>query len=750
MFSGLNFHIINAKLNGEKIENLKGQIVTLGGKVSDNIYDADVFLTVLKSPARLTRYVSEKVEKPIVSLDWIEECIVAKTRLPFNGHLLASLRTNSKTNDAAESEITGSQGSQRQLDIYSDASSFESGLSADSNLTDDEILEQADETAALDPRFLNTKYECLRPTPLIPRYNQSLIELLDILARDREVNEESLNALSYRHAIAALKAYPKDIESAKEARKIKGIGPKISLQIQLFLETGTIEEAQEIRVSEKFQVLDTFSRVYGVGFKTAQAWYRKGYRTIDDCLKNPKLTENQRVGLDLFKDFQKKMTRRDIEEILEILEKEITAIHPDCKITPVGGYRRGKEFNGDVDVIISHSDEKKSGELLEELTDRLSAKGLLKYKFFYTKSSTVSNLISRKHHMMDRLDKCFCAFYQPSSKIFRQLDIIVVPNIQYPTALLGWTGSRQFERALKLYASKEKNRVFASHDTLLSMDKYQKIEKLGEGTYGIVYKAQNRDTNEVVALKRIRLDNEEEGVPCTAIREISLLKELKHPNIVRLYDVLHTEKKLTLVFEYLDSDLKKFLDTYGGDLEVPTIKQLMYQLLKGIAFCHEHRVLHRDLKPQNLLINNKVILSEDEKGELKLADFGLARAFGIPVRSYSHEVVTLWYRAPDVLMGSRQYNTSIDVWSAGCIFAGTPTEETWPKVSQFPEYKSDFTIYQRIPLESLLPKLDPQGIHLLSKLIEYEPDKRLGAEDALQHPYFEEIRKKDQIQQAPV
>ncbi|CAG8473058.1 3955_t:CDS:10 [Funneliformis caledonium] len=250
------------------------------------------------------------------------------------------------------------------------------------------------------------------------------------------------------------------------------------------------------------------------------------------------------------------------------------------------------------------------------------------------------------------------------------------------------------------------------------MDKYQKIEKLGEGTYGIVYKAQNRDSNEVVALKRIRLDNEEEGVPCTAIREISLLKELKHPNIVRLYDVLHTEKKLTLVFEYLDSDLKKFLDTYGGDLDKDTIKQLMYQLLKGIAFCHEHRVLHRDLKPQNLLIN---------------------------------KVVTLWYRAPDVLMGSRQYSTSIDVWSAGCIFAvlGTPTEETWPRVSQLPEYKNDFAIYNRIPLESILPKLDPSGIDLLSQqLIEYQPEKRISAEDALQHPYFEEIRKKEQSSQA--
>ncbi|KAF9584730.1 cyclin-dependent serine/threonine protein kinase [Lunasporangiospora selenospora] len=292
------------------------------------------------------------------------------------------------------------------------------------------------------------------------------------------------------------------------------------------------------------------------------------------------------------------------------------------------------------------------------------------------------------------------------------------------------------------------------------MDKYQKIEKLGEGTYGIVYKAQNRETNDVVALKRIRLDNEEEGVPCTAIREISLLKELKQNNIVRLYDVLHTEKKLTLVFEFLDSDLKKFLDTYSGDIDATTIKQLMYQLMKGIEFCHEHRVLHRDLKPQNLLIN--------KKGDLKLADFGLARAFGIPVRSYSHEVVTLWYRAPDVLMGSKQYSTSIDIWSAGCIFAemtsgrplfpgssvqdqllkifkilGTPTEESWPGVSRLPEYRPDFPIYNPIPLESIVPKLDAAGIDLLSRLITYNPEKRISAEAALSHPYFDDIRRRE-------
>ncbi|KAJ1933563.1 cyclin-dependent kinase 5 [Kickxella alabastrina] len=322
------------------------------------------------------------------------------------------------------------------------------------------------------------------------------------------------------------------------------------------------------------------------------------------------------------------------------------------------------------------------------------------------------------------------------------------------------------------------------------MDKYQKIEKLGEGTYGIVYKAQNRETHEVVALKRIRLDNEEEGVPCTAIREISLLKELKHPNIVGLFDVLHTEKKLTLVFEFMDSDLKKFIDGYGGDLDPLTVKHLMYQLLCGIAYCHRNRVLHRDLKPQNLLIN--------KRGDLKLGDFGLARAFGIPVRSYSHEVVTLWYRAPDVLMGSRQYDTSIDIWSIGCIFAemstglpflagtsiemqilqifrilGTPidplapkaqpppsldsphiagnhrlfevdkaayAQQLWPSCSQLPEWKTNFPAFRPIPLEPLLPKLSASGIDLLKRLLTYEPQKRISAEEALLHPYFEELR----------
>lgn len=169
-------------------------------------------------------------------------------------------------------------------------------------------------------------------------------------------------------------------------------------------------------------------------------------------------------------------------------------------------------------------------------------------------------------------------------------------------------------------------------------------------------------TGESIALKKIRLDSEDEGIPSTAIREISLLKELQHPNVVSLRDVVHHDfKKLYLVFEYLDQDLKKYMDSQTAPLDLMLVKSYMQQLLKGIAFCHSHRTLHRDLKPQNLLI--------DRQGALKLADFGLARAFGVPVRPYTHEVVTLWYRAPEILLGTKEYSTPVDIWAAGCIFA---------------------------------------------------------------------------------
>ena len=192
------------------------------------------------------------------------------------------------------------------------------------------------------------------------------------------------------------------------------------------------------------------------------------------------------------------------------------------------------------------------------------------------------------------------------------------------------------------------------------LDKYEKIEKVGEGTYGVVYKCQKKDTQEFVALKKIRLENEDEGIPSTSIREISILKQLKHPNIVNLVDLIHGEKKLYLVFEFMDHDLKKFLNLNNGPLPPQLVKSYLYQILLAIKFCHSRRILHRDLKPQNLLI--------DKDGVIKLGDFGLARAFGIPIKTLTHEILTLWYRAPEILLGQREYSTPVDMWSIGLIF----------------------------------------------------------------------------------
>lgn len=192
------------------------------------------------------------------------------------------------------------------------------------------------------------------------------------------------------------------------------------------------------------------------------------------------------------------------------------------------------------------------------------------------------------------------------------------------------------------------------------LDRFLRLQKLGEGTYGVVYKCQNKESQEFVAVKKIRLENEDEGIPSTAIREISILKQLKHPNIVELKDLIHGEKKLHLIFEFLDYDLKKFLDQNNGPLHPQLVKSYLYQLLDGITYCHSKRILHRDLKPQNLLI--------DKDGRIKLADFGLARAFGIPIKTLTHEILTLWYRAPEILLGQKEYSTPVDIWSIGCIF----------------------------------------------------------------------------------
>ncbi|OZC11124.1 hypothetical protein X798_01950 [Onchocerca flexuosa] len=307
------------------------------------------------------------------------------------------------------------------------------------------------------------------------------------------------------------------------------------------------------------------------------------------------------------------------------------------------------------------------------------------------------------------------------------------------------------------------------------LETYEKLEKLGEGTYATVYKGRSRLTEKFVALKEIRLELEE-GAPCTAIREVSILRDLRHANIVTLHDIIHTERILTLVFEYVDRDLKQYLDECQDVISMKNVRLFLVQLLRGLNYCHQRRVLHRDLKPQNLLIN--------EKGELKLADFGLARAKSIPTKTYSNEmsfiliqhevvylesrerlfqVVTLWYRPPDVLLGSTDYSTHIDMWGVGCILfemisghalfpgsaveeqlllifhmLGTPSSSSHPQMCNSSTFRlCRFPHYRPNSLQNACPRIDQHANDLLHRLLQYEGRKRLSAADALQHSFLQ-------------
>ncbi|KAL6279086.1 hypothetical protein ACE6H2_015967 [Prunus campanulata] len=303
--------------------------------------------------------------------------------------------------------------------------------------------------------------------------------------------------------------------------------------------------------------------------------------------------------------------------------------------------------------------------------------------------------------------------------------------------------------------------------TVSAMDAFEKLEKVGEGTYGKVYRAREKATGKIVALKKTRLHEDEEGVPPTTLREVSILRMLsRDPHIVRLMDVKQGQNKegktvLYLVFEYMDTDVKKYIRTFrqsGEYIPSPIVKSLMYQLCKGVAFCHGHGILHRDLKPHNLLMDRKTMM-------LKIADLGLARAFTVPLRKYTHEILTLWYRAPEVLLGATHYSTAVDIWSVGCIFAelvtkqalfpgdselqqllhifrllGTPNEEVWPGVSKLMNWH-EYPQWSPQSLSKAVPNLDVMGLDLLLQMLQYEPAKRISAKKAMEHPYFDDLNK---------
>lgn len=231
------------------------------------------------------------------------------------------------------------------------------------------------------------------------------------------------------------------------------------------------------------------------------------------------------------------------------------------------------------------------------------------------------------------------------------------------------------ERLFKDYT----NRTSINSWSCNNADLYEKVDQVGEGTFGKVYKARFKSKNthnhniksEFVALKKILMENEKEGFPLTAIREIMILKRLNHKNIINLLEIVTSKPSdknknrgnVYLVFEYMEHDLSGLLGR-KFDFSVPIIKVIMKQILLGVDYLHDNNIIHRDIKGANILLNNR--------GEVKLADFGLARIHNPNpniIKQYTNRVVTLWYRSPELLLGAVNYGPAIDMWSVGCVFS---------------------------------------------------------------------------------
>lgn len=191
------------------------------------------------------------------------------------------------------------------------------------------------------------------------------------------------------------------------------------------------------------------------------------------------------------------------------------------------------------------------------------------------------------------------------------------------------------------------------------MGKYKKLERIGKGTYGKVYKAVNTETGQIVAIKKIILKKPEDGYPATALREITLLSRIDHPCVIQVKEVLAEPNRLNIVFEHLECDLYHLIQNQGGKLPAPLVKCYLKQILAGLAEIHSKRIIHRDIKPSNILVTGET---------LKIADFGLGRTQAEPIRPYTPVVTTILYRAPEVILFNGNYSYEVDIWSVGCVF----------------------------------------------------------------------------------
>ena len=285
---------------------------------------------------------------------------------------------------------------------------------------------------------------------------------------------------------------------------------------------------------------------------------------------------------------------------------------------------------------------------------------------------------------------------------------------------------------------------------------YQRISLIDSGTYGKVFKVKKPNFNKLYACKEIKLLEKKNNLNFTSLREINLLLSINHPNIifVREAKMNFSGEKFFIIMEYCNFDIKSILESQTK-FSIVQVKMIFRQLLIGISALHDNFIIHRDLKTSNILLS--------KKGVLKVCDFGMARLLNINSILMSQEVVTLWYRPPEILLGQKEYTTSVDLWALGCILSeiitskvlfpgnseldqltkifsilGTPTSNIWLNLHFLASAKK--IIFPLQPyngfFSKMYGKMDLLTIDLIQKFLVYDPDKRISANIALRHPFF--------------
>lgn len=283
-------------------------------------------------------------------------------------------------------------------------------------------------------------------------------------------------------------------------------------------------------------------------------------------------------------------------------------------------------------------------------------------------------------------------------------------------------------------------------------ERFQKIKKIGEGTFAVVYEGLDTLTNKRVAIKKIKMDARNPGLDIGALRELKVLRALSHPNIATMHGVYARGKNLNIVLEYYESDMERIIKDRSITFGPSDIKAWMLMILRGVECMHQRGLLHRDLKPSNLLVGSD--------GVIRLGDFGLCREGCLPMRPMTSQVVTLWYRAPELLLGAKYYGGGVDVWAVGCIFAelmlrtpflaceggelaqlntiyralGSPSKD-WPEMFDLPGYHAP-PPPQPSSLKSLFHAASEDALDLLQGMFTFNPGKRMTARECLEHPYF--------------